>query len=81
MQDLPEAASPDHILRPSNLDINSMMAIQELHIEPRNFWDNISLLQFEVQLQMLCRQQSAADAWRGITVRHAFQLHELAREG
>lgn len=54
MQDLAGAAFPDHFLRPSTLD-KSMMAIQELHIDPDVFWNNISPPQFEVQLQMLCK--------------------------
>jgi hypothetical protein len=51
LQDLPGAAFLDPLLRHSSLDIRSMMAIQELHIEPQHFWDNISLPQFEVRLQ------------------------------
>ena len=31
-----------------------MTAIQELHIDHGCFWDNISIPQFEVQMQKLC---------------------------
>ena len=67
-------AMQDHPLRLSSVD--SMTAIQELRVEAGCFWDNISIPQFEVQLQMLCKS-AIMYSTAGIIVGRALQLQSI----